>query len=515
MGGDNAGELCDPGFYCKKGAKSATPLDGVTGDICPVGHYCPSGSAVPTPCENGKFVNHTGAEECFTCPEGYQCTSREEAEPCPQGAYCPKGTGVSPQPCPVGTFGASQGLTKISDCTPCLGGSYCSSLGLTQTEGPCDPGFYCVSGVNSPHPSMHVNHTGNGGECSAGAYCPRNSTLPIPCPPGTYNSETGQSICQKCLAGYFCLGGLSNPYPLQCLSGYYCPECTRFANEFPCPSGTYGSLPGLQSSAGCLPCPPGQFCEGNGLSSPSGNCSEGWFCTGGASTSRPLCSGDFLNSSNCGNPESVSPGNRCPLGSFCPEGSSLPLICTAGYYCDQYELADPTGPCDAGYYCPIGSTDRAPDQFKCIAGHYCPEGSALPVPCPEATYSTTAGNKALDNCLPCTQGVDCPVGYYSNKTGLTSPDDCTICDPGFYCNRPGMTSPQGPCAAGHYCKLGAQTPNPNNGTEGLLCPAGYYCTTGTTRPAPCPIGTYNPSKVESEKWFCDWPLVDLCEDIYK
>ncbi|XP_072885876.1 uncharacterized protein [Hemitrygon akajei] len=685
MGRDSAGEFCDPGFYCKEGAKSATPLDGITGDICPVGHYCPSGSAVPTPCENGKFVNHTGAEECFTCPEGYQCTNREQAEPCPQGSYCPKGTGISPQPCPVGTFGASQGLRKISDCTPCLGGFYCSSLGLTQTEGPCDPGFFCVSGVNTPRPSMHFNHTGNGGECSAGAYCPRNSTLPTPCPPGTYNSETGQGICQRCLAGYFCFGGLSNPFPQQCPSGHYCPESTRFANEYPCPPGTYGSLLGQESSAGCLSCPPGQFCEGNGLSTPSGNCSAGWFCTGGASTSKPLSSGKLLSSSNCGNPESVSSGNRCPLGSFCPEGSSLPQKCTAGYYCDQHELAEPIGPCDAGYYCPSGSTDRAPDQFKCIEGHYCPEGSAVPEPCPEATYSTTAGNKALDNCLPCTQGffcegigllhptgvcssgyycpggqnsptpadflcpagsrcpagssspepcprgfyqaltgqrdcnpcptgtycstsdlenrgikipqlcpsghfcpvktefatqykcprgtfsnkegqtsaaqcdpcppglfcsqeaqtepsgscskgfyclggattptptdgitgdicpagkycvagsttgVDCPVGYYSNKTGLTSPDDCTICDPGFYCNRPGMTSPQGPCAAGHYCKLGAQTPDPNNGTEGFLCPAGYYCTTGTTRPASCPVGTYNPSKGMSSSSDC-------------
>ncbi|XP_069750647.1 neurogenic locus notch homolog protein 4-like [Narcine bancroftii] len=676
-GKDSAGDFCEPGFYCKEGAKTAKPRDGITGDICPVGHYCPLGSAAPIPCENGKFMNHTGAEECFTCPESYHCAHRDQAEPCPQGFYCPKGNGISPQPCPSGTFGASWGLEKRSDCTPCLGGSYCRSPGLTQVEGPCDPGFYCESGVDSPRPSKHFNHTGRGGECSAGAYCPSHSMHPNPCPPGTYNSETGQSVCHICLAGHFCLGGLSNLFPLQCPSGHYCPEQTRFAMEYPCPPGTYSSLPGQKSSAGCLPCHPGQFCEGSGLSKPSGNCSKGWFCTGGSTTSKPLCPGEFSNSSECSNPEIVSPGNRCSPGSFCPEGSSLPLICTAGYYCGQYELAEPTGLCDAGYYCPIGSTEQAPDQFKCIAGHYCPEGSAFPRPCPEGTYSRTAMNKALDNCLPCTQGffcegtgllhptgvclsgyycpggqnsstpagflcpagsrcpagsssphpcprgfyqaragqpdckpcptgaycdsselenrgveipqhcppghfcpartefatqhkcprgtfsnkegqtsadqcetcppgqfcsqeglvkptgscwkgfycfggatspnpidgitgdicpvgryceagsstgVDCPLGYYSNKTGLTSPSDCTVCDPGLYCNQPGNSSPQGPCAAGHYCKLGAQTPNPTNGVEGFLCPAGYYCTSGTTSPAPCPVGTYNPLK---------------------
>ncbi|XP_038634724.1 neurogenic locus notch homolog protein 3-like [Scyliorhinus canicula] len=294
-GKDSVEDFCEAGFYCLKGAKTATPLDGLTGDICPVGHYCPLGSAGPIPCEDGTFVNYTGAEECDVCPAGHLCTNRMQAEPCPHGSYCPEGTGTFPQPCPVGTFGAFGELRKRSDCTPCLGGFYCSRPGLSKVESYCDPGFYCESGVNTPRPSVHSGHTGNGGECSTGAYCPRNSTVPIPCPPGTYNSETGQSLCQICLAGYFCLGGTSSTIPLKCPSGHYCPERTRFGEEYPCPPGTYNSSPGQESSAGCLMCPPGQFCERSGLSVPSGKCSPGWYCTGGSVTSKPLPPGSFCD----------------------------------------------------------------------------------------------------------------------------------------------------------------------------------------------------------------------------
>lgn len=32
-GKDNAGDFCDPGFYCKEGSRTATPLDGITGTM--------------------------------------------------------------------------------------------------------------------------------------------------------------------------------------------------------------------------------------------------------------------------------------------------------------------------------------------------------------------------------------------------------------------------------------------------------------------------------------------------
>lgn len=52
-------------------------------------------------------------------------------------------------------------------------------------------------------------------------------------------------------------------------------------------------------------------------------------------------------------------------------------------------------------------------------------------------------------------GTDCPIGTYSNETGLTEEAECTACDPGMYCDTPGLTAPAGECDEGHYCDSAA------------------------------------------------------------
>jgi len=46
------------------------------------------------------------------------------------------------------------------------------------------------------------------------------------------------------------------------------------------------------------------------------------------------------------------------------------------------------------------------------------------------------------------------------------------------------------CAAGFYCKGGATTPTPTDGTTGDICSAGHYCEEGSSEQTPCPIGTF-------------------------
>lgn len=58
---------CDPGFYCPGGQNSSRPA----GLECPVSHYCPLNSSQPLPCSNGTFMNHTMADQCYTCPQGW------------------------------------------------------------------------------------------------------------------------------------------------------------------------------------------------------------------------------------------------------------------------------------------------------------------------------------------------------------------------------------------------------------------------------------------------------------
>ena len=174
------------GYYCVLGASNNAPTDGSTGDICPAGSYCPVGSSQHIYCPNGTFTNHTGASECYTCPEGYYCTNRDRADQCEPGFYCPEGTGADLQPCPAGTYNPSYGMGKESDCTQCEGGQFCLLPGQSAITGNCSAGYYCTSGVDMATPSTSVNNTGVGQECPLGYYCTEGSVVPTPCASGTY-----------------------------------------------------------------------------------------------------------------------------------------------------------------------------------------------------------------------------------------------------------------------------------------------------------------------------------------
>lgn len=68
---------------------------------------------------------------------------------------------------------------------------------------------------------------------------------------------------------------------------------TSYATEYPCPEGSYNALSQQTNETSCDLCPAGRYCQGQGLSAPTGNCSEGWFCTGGAAEAMPVVLGMF------------------------------------------------------------------------------------------------------------------------------------------------------------------------------------------------------------------------------
>lgn len=136
-------------------------------------------------------------------------------------------------------------------------------------------------------------------------------------------------------------------------------------------------------------------------------------------------------------------GGHCQPGFYCAQGSSAPILCTAGQYCADAELDSPTGTCthlshvyyynntitiqsavtvsavnsccrvylyrtgdcDAGYYCPGGDTVANPTDTICPRGRYCPQGSATPTPCPEGTFSNATGLTQESECTSCTAGI--------------------------------------------------------------------------------------------------------------
>ena len=65
--------LCDAGYFCKSGAKTATPQQDSLANVCPAGHYCVEGTAAPTKCPVGTYSNNTKLKnetDCRVCTAG-------------------------------------------------------------------------------------------------------------------------------------------------------------------------------------------------------------------------------------------------------------------------------------------------------------------------------------------------------------------------------------------------------------------------------------------------------------
>ncbi|KAG7455700.1 SCO-spondin-like isoform X1, partial [Solea senegalensis] len=524
--------ICDAGYYCSGGAMSPIPSDGVTGDICPVGHYCPMGSASPVLCPDGTYSNTTGFycedwglfEPTGPCQAGYYCIAGVNFQnpdgnfstgiggACPKGSYCPEGNTL-PLPCPPGTYSNSLHLTDVSECIPCPAGHFCGTAGLTHPSGLCEARFYCSGGDKTATGS-------EGGHCPPAHYCPEGSSSPVPCPAGTYTNLTGQFMCSRCPAGYYCPEKTGNFFMFPCPPGFYCPDGTRHATQFPCPRGYYNPEPMTQSLDSCLPCPPGHFCEKERLTKVSGKCKAGWFCVSAAWNSQPFDLDNYTNA-NCLCP-ATSTGGRCQVGFYCPLGSSEPLPCLPGTFCNISGLALPMGPCSPGFYCVGGATKARPTDEEtgniCPSGTYCDEGSAEPELCPAGTFSPVPGQTSEAGCQPCI------AGFYCEGAGLRAPTG--PCSQGYWCPPGQATATALPCPAGHFCPQGSAAPKPcppgtyqhrekqeactvceagyycelrlGLANASLLrpCPTGHYCPAGTALPDqhPCPIGTFNPRR---------------------
>ncbi|XP_031511365.1 neurogenic locus notch homolog protein 4-like [Papio anubis] len=348
------------GFHCPGGAQTPTPLGGLWE------HF--AGSLAPTPRQDGEHSDGTGAE--VTHPNKDIHVSA--GGPCPPGHFCPVGTGV-PLPCPVGTFSDRMFLSTASECLSCPPGYFCGASGLAAPSGPCSPGYFCLAGASSPTPTAAADrlpadtscaaissgHSGQGGPCPRGHFCPRGTSPPQPCPAGSYSYLTGQASCFPCPAGYYCPENITNYSGHPCPAGFYCPRAspapgpgaegafrnrqaglpssercfsgTKYATQFPCPRGYYNPDPLTQSLDSCLPCPPGHYCGQENLTRASGPCEAGWFCVSAAWTARPFDL-DNYTSTNCLCPATAT-GGKCPVGSYCPEGSPEPMPCPPGSFC--------------------------------------------------------------------------------------------------------------------------------------------------------------------------------------
>ena len=565
---------CPASYYC--------PFSNMTSYedfLCYSGHYCPTRTAIPEKCSPGTFSAESGNDkpsDCLPCTPGYYCgisglsnvtgpcrkgyycssaatlavqlTTTSTGGPCQAGYYCPQASGYQ-VPCPRGTHMTSTLATgnvtyqgRAYYCDLCPSGRSCNMTGMIIPGEACSPGYFCKLGAKSPKPYCGESYcTDMYGICPAGHYCPLETSDPIPCTNGTFMNHTGASECYECPAGYYCDATYSKTSYRECPQGYYCPAGTG-VDWIPCPAGKYGSRPNLQNADQCRSCPAGMHCDSEGLTEPSGNCSAGFYCPGGAKNAW----GQTLYTGN----------HTCPVGSYCPEGSTLPtacppgkynpnegmhslrncLDCTSGYYCDRFNMSLPAGQCQAGYYCLLGASSARPtvayiDDVSgntvgggvCPLGSYCPLETSIPRSCAPGMYNNLMQQSA---CFVCPQGYfcpgntsdyslstfhcpmgyycpngtkhsteyPCPAGTYNNNTLRTSLDDCLIAPPGYFAEGTGNVKLSGKCATGYYCPAGAITATPGCGSSfcvsGGQCTAGQECPEGTGYAALCRGGHY-------------------------
>ncbi|CAN0415138.1 unnamed protein product, partial [Ectocarpus sp. 12 AP-2014] len=379
----NCSDICPEGSYCPEGSTEPIPCPAGTyggeaglstqecSGLCAMGHYCPAGSvaAFQYACPAGRFGGAPGltdglcAEEgvcareddapCLAslCDPGYFCppgSSSARDHQCGSGEYyCPRGSGF-PTTVGVGFYTYVEGSTDGGS-----GDNWSMARQLTRTaQAECEPGHYCVAGarlpcppgtVGSSHglaspscsgPSLAGYYSGAAeaglGERCGGArwFCPEASSSP---------SEVG--------AGNYTVGGPPDRRVAQetCPAGSYCQEGVLF----PCPPGTFGSLPGLSSPACSGPCPAGRYC-------PSG-------------TSPSISTGKEVI------------GIACPTGRYGVEGMG-DAACT--------------GACEAGYYCPEESTSA--HEKECGSGSvYCPPESSAPVDVAPGWFATGGDDESI------------------------------------------------------------------------------------------------------------------------
>ncbi|XP_077045946.1 uncharacterized protein LOC143695621 [Agelaius phoeniceus] len=154
------------------------------------------------------------------------CGSAGTVQPltCPRGYFCP-GRSAVPVPCPEGTLSPLEGALAPTACRQCPVGRYCRGEANWEPDGLCSAGYFCHGGATDATPRGTAGFPLSG-PCPPGHYCPQGTPFPVPCPAGTLNNATGggsQDSCVPCSPGAFCASvGLSSPTG-PCSEGFYCP----------------------------------------------------------------------------------------------------------------------------------------------------------------------------------------------------------------------------------------------------------------------------------------------------
>ena len=205
----------------------------------------------------------------------------------------------------------------------------------------------------------------------------------------------------------------------------------------------------------------------------------------------------------------------CPAGTWSSGGKTNGCTpCTLGNYCPQESKNDTTR-CAAGSYC-----DTPASQITCPLGFYCPVGSTRPYSCdteilPDGTTVTTNITSSIAATTTTTGQVvfSVPAGFTFVKAavvglpGIVGPltyaggTSFTLVTPQFWSASIPVGTTLTVQTRAHHCPLGSSTPVrcglglmcPTSSQQ-LFCPAGNYCNDGSNygvfAGTQCPAGSY-------------------------
>ena len=114
---------------------------------------------------------------------------------------------------------------------------------------------------------------------------------------------------------------------IQYFAGHYCPAGTIAATKYKCPIGTFNNITGIGSQSECSDCLGGYYCGQPGLTYPRTLCSAGYYCRRSANISTPYQDWD---------------ADECPVGHYCPEGTTEPVACPLGTFSNNTGLMNVT-----------------------------------------------------------------------------------------------------------------------------------------------------------------------------
>ena len=264
--------------------------------------------------------------------------------------------------------------------------------------------------------------------------------------------------------------------------------------------GSNGSDVHEQTSYTCAGfCPPGFVCEQEATIEPT-ICPIGCYCPVGSSIPRLCLPGTHSNHTGLKDAMQCA---ACPPGSACPAGSVLPTTCQPG----SVSAGAGAEKCEP---CALGTFQEAPGQQACDmcrAGRYCPVGSSVELLCPDGHHSNTTGLATMGDCKPCPPGTACAAGSVlptpcqpGSVSAAPGAKKCEPCPQGTFQAAPGQQACD-VCSVGHVCPKGSSVellcpPGHYSNTTGLAttadcksCPPGTACAAGSTWPTACAAGT--------------------------